>query len=88
MKEKIGYMLLRSPRKNKGTAFNAEERRKSELAGLLPAKVETLETQMLRVNNRLSNAKKFFSFMECEDEKVQTNITYLLHKQLLIFHSR
>lgn len=53
MKENTGYMLLRDPRKNKGTAFTLDERRKFGLEGLLPAQVETLETQMLRVNEQL-----------------------------------
>ena len=54
MKEKRGYSLLRDPRKNKGTAFTPEERKKYGLDGLLPAQVETLETQMLRVNGQLN----------------------------------
>jgi malate dehydrogenase (oxaloacetate-decarboxylating)(NADP+) len=54
MKENTGYSLLRDPRKNKGTAFTLEERKKYGLEGLLPAQVETLETQMLRVNEQLN----------------------------------
>jgi malate dehydrogenase (oxaloacetate-decarboxylating)(NADP+) len=53
MKENTGYSLLRDPRKNKGTAFSIEERKKYGLEGLLPAQVETLETQMLRINEQL-----------------------------------
>ena len=53
MKELIGYSLLRDPRKNKGTAFTLEERKKYGLEGLLPEQVETLETQMLRINGQL-----------------------------------
>jgi malate dehydrogenase (oxaloacetate-decarboxylating)(NADP+) len=53
MKEKLGYSLLRDPRKNKGTAFTLEERKKYGLEGLLPEQVETLETQMLRINGQL-----------------------------------
>ena len=53
MKENTGYSLLRDPRKNKGTAFTLVERKKYGLEGLLPARVETLETQMLRVNEQL-----------------------------------
>jgi malate dehydrogenase (oxaloacetate-decarboxylating)(NADP+) len=53
MKEIKGYSLLRNPRTNKGTAFTIEERKKYGLEGLLPAQVETLETQMLRVNEQL-----------------------------------
>ncbi|MHC1777948.1 MAG: NAD-dependent malic enzyme [Lentimicrobium sp.] len=54
MKEKTGYSLIRDPRRNKGTAFTPEEREKYGLEGLLPAQVETLETQMLRVNGQLN----------------------------------
>jgi malate dehydrogenase (oxaloacetate-decarboxylating)(NADP+) len=54
MTENTGYSLLRDPRKNKGTAFSIEERKKYGLEGLLPAQVETLETQMLRVNEQLN----------------------------------
>jgi malate dehydrogenase (oxaloacetate-decarboxylating)(NADP+) len=54
MKKNTGYSLLRDPRKNKGTAFTLEERKKYSLEGLLPAQVETLETQMLRVNEQLN----------------------------------
>jgi len=53
MKESKGYSLLRDPRKNKGTAFTLEERKKYGLEGLLPAQIETIETQMLRVNEQL-----------------------------------
>jgi malate dehydrogenase (oxaloacetate-decarboxylating)(NADP+) len=53
MKQKTGYSLIRDPRKNKGTAFTLEERKKYGLEGLLPAQVETIETQMLRVNGQL-----------------------------------
>lgn len=53
MKENKGYTLLRDPRKNKGTAFTLEERKKYGLEGLLPAQIETIETQMLRINEQL-----------------------------------
>ncbi len=53
MKENSGYSLMRDPRKNKGTAFTLEERKQYGLEGLLPAQIETLETQMLRVNEQL-----------------------------------
>ena len=53
MKERKGYSLLRNPRFNKGTAFTLEERKKYGLEGLLPAQVESVETQMLRVNEQL-----------------------------------
>jgi malate dehydrogenase (oxaloacetate-decarboxylating)(NADP+) len=51
--EKSGYSMLRNPRYNKGTAFTQEEREKYRLLGLLPDKIETLETQILRVNEQL-----------------------------------
>jgi len=53
MKESKGYSLLRNPRLNKGTAFTLKERKKYGLEGLLPVQVETIETQMLRVNEQL-----------------------------------
>jgi malate dehydrogenase (oxaloacetate-decarboxylating)(NADP+) len=54
MKKNTGYSLLRDPRKNKGTAFTIEERKKYGLEGLLPDQVDTLETQMLRINGQLN----------------------------------
>lgn len=54
MTENTGYNLLRDPRFNRGTAFTVEERKKYGLEGLLPEQVETLETQILRVNEQLS----------------------------------
>ena len=54
MKQNTGYSLLQDARLNKGTAFSLEERKKYGLEGLLPAQVETLETQMLRVNEQLN----------------------------------
>lgn len=53
MKERKGYSLLRNPRFNKGTAFTLEERKKYGLEGLLPPQIESIETQMLRVNEQL-----------------------------------
>jgi malate dehydrogenase (oxaloacetate-decarboxylating) len=43
-----GAALLDDPLRNKGTAFNAEERRALGLDGLLPPAVETLEQQAVR----------------------------------------
>lgn len=45
--------MLRNPRHNKGTAFTQKEREKLKLEGLIPDKVETIETQILRVNEQL-----------------------------------
>src|SRR5436190_23442878 len=52
-----GYSLLRDPRKNKGTAFTEEERRKYGLEGILPDVVESIETQILRVNVQLNGVE-------------------------------
>ena len=54
MKQNTGYSLLQDAGLKKGTAFWLEERKKYGLEGLLPAQVETLETQMLRVNEQLN----------------------------------
>lgn len=48
-----GYTLLHDPHKNKGTAFTIEERDKYKLHGLLPDIVETLDTQLLRVDEQV-----------------------------------
>ena len=44
-----------NPRLNKGTAFTRRERDKLGLSGILPDSVETLETQILRVNEQLGS---------------------------------
>jgi malate dehydrogenase (oxaloacetate-decarboxylating) len=43
-----GRALLQTPMLNKGTAFTAEERQKFELAGLLPATIESMDLQLKR----------------------------------------
>nr|WP_315148603.1 NAD-dependent malic enzyme [uncultured Flavobacterium sp.] len=53
MKENKGYNLMRDPRFNKGTAFSLEERKKYNLEGLLPEQIESIETQILRINEQL-----------------------------------
>lgn len=58
MKEHIGYSIMRNARTNKGGAFTLEERKKYGLVGLLPDVVETLETQILRVNEQLDNFQR------------------------------
>ncbi len=45
----IGQELLRNPTLNKGTAFTEEERDALGLRGLLPARVDTQDLQVLRV---------------------------------------
>ncbi len=51
--EPTGYNLLHDPSKNKGTAFTQEERDKYKLNGLLPDNIETMKTQLLRVNEQV-----------------------------------
>ena len=48
-----GQALLDDPRRNKGTAFAAEERRQYGLEGLLPHAVESLDRQVERVLQHL-----------------------------------
>lgn len=58
MKDSVGYSMLRNPRYNKGTAFSQEEREKYGLLGMLPDKIETIETQILRVQEQLEFLEK------------------------------
>ncbi len=55
---KTGYKILHDPRKNKGTAFTADEREKYKLHGLLPSAIETLDTQLFRVNEQVELLSK------------------------------
>lgn len=50
-----GYMRLRVPRLNKGSAFTLEERAALGLEGLLPPGVSTLEMQVARTHAELAN---------------------------------
>ena len=47
--ELYGRDLLANRYQNKGTAFSADERDRLGLSGLLPPAIETLETQLQRV---------------------------------------
>ena len=58
MDEINGYSILRNPRLNKSTAFTPEERKKYGLTGLIPDVIESLETQILRVNGQLESYQK------------------------------
>jgi len=58
MEDFSGYSILRNPRLNKGTAFTLEERKKYGLQGMLPEAVETIETQIIRVQEQLDNFEK------------------------------
>ncbi|MGE7993017.1 NAD-dependent malic enzyme [Pseudomonas sp. NPDC089554] len=51
-----GPALLETPLLNKGTAFTEQERQRFQLQGLLPAKVETLEQQVVRGYRQFSEA--------------------------------
>ena len=53
MKKPRALSLLHDPRRNKGTTFTRAERRRLGLTGILPDAVETLETQLLRVQGQL-----------------------------------
>lgn len=50
-----GIEVLHNPSLNKSTAFSADERVQNNLEGLIPDRVETLETQLKRVMMQLSH---------------------------------
>ena len=52
-RELLGRALLDNATLNKGTAFTAEERKRYDLEGLLPASIETLDRQVERVRRHL-----------------------------------
>jgi malate dehydrogenase (oxaloacetate-decarboxylating)(NADP+) len=54
----LDKLIVRDPRRNKGTAFTIEERKKYGLTGLLPDIVETMETQIQRVHIQLDNFER------------------------------
>jgi malate dehydrogenase (oxaloacetate-decarboxylating)(NADP+) len=58
MKELKGYSILYNPRKNKGTAFSKSERKKYGLDGILPDSIESMETQIMRVQGQIENLNK------------------------------
>jgi malate dehydrogenase (oxaloacetate-decarboxylating)(NADP+) len=66
-----GAALLRDPRFNKGTAFDANEREAFGLRGLLPPRVFTLEEQVSRVVRNLAKKsgplEKYLYLAELED---------------------
>ena len=51
--EKLGYELLKDPFRNKGTAFTEEERRKYGLVGLLPPRIDDIESQSQRIYRQM-----------------------------------
>ena len=58
MKKSTGYLMLRDARYTKGLAFNKKERRKYKLDGLLPDAVESIETNILRIQEQLKEIEK------------------------------
>src|ERR1700746_2228562 len=50
-----GYALLHNPRRNKGTAFTAAERRAHGLEGLLPPASTTIDLQIARRHTEIAN---------------------------------
>ncbi|HEU4791939.1 MAG TPA: NAD-dependent malic enzyme [Flavobacterium sp.] len=58
MEDNTGYSILRNPRLNKGSAFTHEEREKYGLQGMLPEAVETIETQIIRIQEQLGNFER------------------------------
>ena len=50
-----GYSLLRDPRRNRGTAFSADQRKALGIEGLLPPQPTTLELQVARMHGELSH---------------------------------
>ena len=58
MKELKGYSFLYNPRANKGTAFTKNERQKYGLTGILPDVIESMETQIMRVQEQIENLNK------------------------------
>ena len=73
-----GHDLLRNPAFNRGTAFTLEQRRSLGLEGLLPARVETLELQVLR-------AWEGFSAL-CGDLERYAFVDGLRRSNLVLFH--
>ena len=50
-----GYEILHNPHFNKGTAFSEAERRANHFEGLLPPRVLSLELQIARIHEELTN---------------------------------
>ena len=66
-----GLDLLRDPLRNKGTAFNAEERRQAGLEGLLPPVIQSVEEQidqvLYDVRRKSSNLERYLYLAGLED---------------------
>jgi len=55
MTETSGYALLRDPRRNQGSAFSEDDRRRHGLEGLLPPVPSSLEHQIARLHGELES---------------------------------
>ncbi|KUI61170.1 NADP-dependent malic enzyme [Cytospora mali] len=70
----VGAQVLREPLHNKGLAFSTEERAKRNIAGLIPAKVEDLNTQCQRalrmINSRPTDVDKYLYLSSLKDQNV------------------
>jgi len=77
--------ILRTPASNKGTGFNADERKKYGLRGLLPPKVENLEEQAERALTQFksfaSNLERYI-FLNCLRDRNETLFYFLLGNNL------
>ncbi len=58
MQKLKSYKLLYNPRLNKGTAFTKAERKKYGLQGILPDEIETMDQQIMRIQEQLENLEK------------------------------
>jgi malate dehydrogenase (oxaloacetate-decarboxylating)(NADP+) len=79
-----GYDLLRDPRFNKGNAFTLEERDRYALRGLLPNVVETLETQVARIEEQCDlfdkPINKYIYLMQLQDSNQTLYFRTLMNK--------
>jgi len=57
MNKNKGYSVLRNSRLNKGTAFTKKEREEYGLVGLLPDTVESIDTQIMRIQEQLEQCE-------------------------------
>jgi len=72
---KKGFELLQDAFENKGTAFTWEERKSLELEGLLPPRVETLESQCARVYGQIQGKTSPIEKRHCLTRVFDSNRT-------------
>ena len=80
-----GDLLLRCPLTNKGTAFTRAERAELRLEGLLPPRVESLETQAARAYSMYLEAKTPLArsrFLRQLQDRNEVLFYFLLEKHL------